>query len=97
MGSPSSSTSTSTSTASTEACWLPLPLPAPLSFFTDEPVLGFFLGAAFLLPTALLPPEFVRLITPGAGLLPRFPACRGPTPCCCCCCCCCSCCCCCCC
>lgn len=59
---PSSSTSTSAS-ASADA-W-----PAPRSsFFRAAPRLDFF-GAALRFVIALLPPEFVRLMMPGAGLL----------------------------
>lgn len=56
---PSSSTSTSR-------------ISAPPAAFLLVALALFFLGAAFRLPTALFPPEFVLLITPGAGRLARL-------------------------
>lgn len=58
---PSSSTSTSITS-----------LVAPAAVFLLAALALFFFGAAFLLPTALFPPEFVLLITPGAGRLDRL-------------------------
>ena len=46
----------------------------PLSFRVAR---AFFLGAAFLLPTALLPPLLVVLTMPGAGRLVRLPGGRA--------------------
>lgn len=67
---PSSSTSTSTTALPALSFWFLLPAMAPAA-----PVLVralFFFGAAFRLPTALLPPLTVRLMMPGAGRLERL-------------------------
>lgn len=50
--------------------------PSAAALSLPFPVRALFFGAAFRFPTALLPPLTVRLMTPGAGLLVRFPAVR---------------------